>query len=52
MDPAKSNEVILILDIKEFFLVKRLTRISIAFLLWDDDVRDTQCVLRLCGGYN
>ncbi len=50
MDPAKSNKIILILDIKEFFLVQGLARVCLSLLLGDDDVSDQECILGLHGG--
>ena len=44
MYPAESDEVVLILDIKELLLTERLTRVRPSLLLRDNDVGDMQLV--------
>ena len=48
MDPAKGNEVILVLDIKDLLFTERLTWVGTSCLLGNDDVGHPQYVLWLC----
>ena len=44
MYPAKSDEVVLILDVKELLFAERLARVRPSLLLRDYDVGDMQLV--------
>ena len=47
MYPAQSNEIILILHIKQFFFTECFTRVRLPLLLGHYDVRDPQIVVGL-----
>ncbi len=50
MDPAEGDEVVLVLDVEDLFLVDRLAGVRVALLLGHDDVRYSESVLGLREG--